>query len=205
MGLLSGSVSISRYRIEGIEPENLVDMVKENLKKNRFPEIEDETTEFISGWTSFSNSFSADFENHKFQIMNYFIFSLRIDKKSVPSKAVKKHVAIESSKKLAESDKSFLTKSEKKEIKENVIEMLMSRIPSKPDIYDLVWDIEKREVWFFTGLKAACEELEALFSKSFGLRLVRLFPYSLAEMCCDLTPDEKDAFLKLTPTSFRAA
>ncbi len=203
MGLLSGSVSITRYRIEGEAPENLVEMVKDGLKKHRFPEIEDETAEFMSGWTSFSNSFSADFENQKFQIMQYFIFSLRIDKKSVPSKAVKKHLAIESARRLAEADKTFLTKSEKKEIKERVIEMLMARIPSKPDIYDLVWDIEKKEAWFFTGLKAAAEELETLFSKSFGLRIIRLFPYSLAELCCDLSPSEKDAFLKLTPTSFR--
>lgn len=202
MGLLSGSVSISRYKIEGQIPENLVETVKEGLKKHRFPEIEDDTAEFMSGWTSFSNSFSADFETEKFQVMQYFIFSVRIDKKSVPSKAVRKHVAIESARRLSDSDKTFLTKAEKKEIKEAVINMLMARIPSKPDIYDVMWDMEKKEVWLLSGLKAAGEELETLFSKSFGLRIVRLFPYSMAELCCDLNPNEKDTFLKLTPTSF---
>lgn len=203
MGLLSGSVSINRYKIEGQIPENLIETVKAGLKKHRFPEIEDDTAEFMSGWTSFSNSFSADFEEEKFQVMQYFVFAVRIDKKSVSSKAVKKHVAIESARRLSGADKTFLTKAEKKEIKESIINMLMSRVPSNPDIYDLVWDMEKNEVWFFTGLKAAAEELETLFSKSFGLRLVRLFPYSMAELCCDFSPQEKDAFLKLTPTSFK--
>lgn len=202
MGLLSGSVSITRYKIEGQIPENLVETVKEGLKKHRFPEIEDDTAEFVSGWTSFSNSFSADFEEEKFQVMQYFVFAVRIDKKSVPSKALKKHVAIESARRLSGSDKTFLTKAEKKEIKESIINMLMSRIPSNPDIYDVMWDMEKSEVWLLSGLKAAGEELETLFSKSFGLRLVRLFPYSLAELCCDLSPKDKDSFLKLTPTSF---
>lgn len=203
MGLLSGSVSITRYRIEGQVPEDLVEAVKTGLKGHRYPELEDETSEFISGWTSFSNQFSSDFDNEKFQVMQYFVFALRIDKKSVPSKAVKKHVAIESAKRLSGSEKTFLTKAEKKEIKESVIATLMTRVPSKPDMYDVVWDIEKNEVWFLSGLKAAGEELETLFSKSFGLRLVRLFPYSIAELCCDFSAAEKDAFLKLTPTSFK--
>ncbi len=203
MGILSGSVSITRYRIDGQMPENLDDAVKKGLEDFCFPAVEDETAEFASGWTSFSSPFSADFDTEKFQIGRYYIFSLRIDKKTVPSQSVKKHVAIESVKRLAGQEKTFLTKSEKKEIRDNVISMLMTRIPSKPDIYDVMWNPERNEVWFFSGLKVAGEELETLFSKSFNLRLVRLFPYSMAEICCDLSPAEKDNFLKLTPSSFR--
>ena len=65
-------------------------------------------------------------------------------------------------------------------IKDHVINLLNLRIPATPNIYDVIWNYEEASLWFFTNLKAANEELETLFAKSFNLKLIRVFPYTAA-------------------------
>ena len=58
------------------------------------------------------------------------------------------------------------------------------------------------EFWFFSNLKSAIEELETLFSKTFKLTLIRVFPFTMANLLADLTEPEKDRLAKLAPTAF---
>jgi hypothetical protein len=45
--------------------------------------------------------------------------------------------------------------------------------------------------------------LETLFTRSFGLTLIRMFPYTAAQLNSNLTDTEKDILLKLEPTRFK--
>lgn len=133
---------------------------------------------------------------------SYFIFSLRMDKKSVPSKIVQKETSEAISKRLEKGDRAFLSKNEKNELKETILAALYQRVPATPHIHDLIWDLENQTLIFFSAQKAACEELETLFQKSFTLQLIRLFPYTQAELKVGLTPVQKDDLQKLEPTRF---
>ena len=84
---------------------------------------------------------------------------------------------------------------------DNVINKLSLRIPATPNIYDIVWNYEGLSLWFFSNLKAANEELETLFSKTFDLVLIRLFPYTAAELSANLTDSQRDELQKISPTS----
>jgi len=202
MGLLSSSVSITRYKVEGKLEEPVIEAVTRGLKKNILHEIDNNDAEKTSGWTSFNNPFKPDFSGSSFLIGTHFVFSLRIDKKSIPSKIIQKYYVLEITKKLAESNREFLSRNEKKLIKEHVINVLSLRIPATPNIYDLVWNYEENYLWFFSNLKTANEELETLFSKSFKLPLIRLFPYTMADLTCDLSDADRDVFLKISPAEF---
>ena len=127
---------------------------------------------------------------------------MRIDKKSIPAKVIQKHYALEMKNRLENSGREFLSKTEKKDIKDHVINLLSLRIPATPNIYDLIWNYEARVVWFFSNLKGANEELETLFSRSFKLKLIRLFPYTMATLGSTLSDHEKDAVKQFTPTRF---
>jgi hypothetical protein len=85
-------------------------------------------------------------------------------------------------------------------IKDHVINTLSLRIPATPNIYDLVWHHEDSSVWFFSNLKAANEELETLFSKSFDLSLIRIFPYTSAFLSTDISDSQRDELQKISPT-----
>jgi len=51
-------------------------------------------------------------------------------------------------------------------------------------------------------LKSANEELVSLFLKSLKLTLMRLFPYTTAQLTAGLSHSELDVLAKLTPTKF---
>jgi DNA recombination-dependent growth factor C len=202
MGVMSSTVSLTRYKVNGSMGDSPIERVENGLKKFTIKDIDKEPDETSSGWTSLSDPYNPDFSGSSFLVASFFVFSLRIDKKSVPSKVLKKHCILEERKRLLESGREFLSKNEKKQMKEEVQHLLLSRIPPVPSVYDLIWDFEQSLLWFFSTQKSANEELEALFLKSFNVNLVKLFPFTIADLHSNLSDPEKDLLLKLKPSSF---
>jgi len=202
MGLLSSSVSINRYYVEGKIKEPVLDTVKKGLEKHTFRENNDDPSNKITGWTSFNNPFNPDFNGSSFVIDELFVFSLRIDKKSVSPKIIRKFFFIESDKKLNESGRGYLTANEKKAVKEQVTDALFLRVPAVPNIYDVVWNYEKSMLWFFSNNRSANEDLEILFSTSFHQPLIKIFPYTAADILLGLTDKERDILSLLSPSKF---
>jgi DNA recombination-dependent growth factor C len=211
MSLLSASVSITRYKVEGKLKTPVTETVAAALKKNSISIIDDQSAEKVSGWTSFEKPYQPDFSGSSFVYAAYssfvyaayLVFALRIDKKTIPAKLIQKDFMIESARRLAESSRQYLSRNEKQTIKDHVIEALYLKVPAIPHVYDIIWNHEESVLWFFSNLKAANEELETLFLRSFGLTLIRMFPYTAAQLSSDLSDTEKDLLLKLALTSFK--
>jgi hypothetical protein len=202
VGILSSAVSITRYKVEGKLQEPVLDTILNGLELNSVSEIDDDISERAVGWTSFESPFNPDFRGSSFDFGSYLSFSLRIDKKTIPPKVLKKYRELESARRLAESGRTYLSKDEKQSIKENVTTLFHRKLPATPHVYDVLWNLAGSRLLFFSNLKVANEELETLFFKSFRLTLIRLFPYTIADLTVDLSPDERDRLLNLTPTSF---
>ncbi|MGD9877543.1 recombination-associated protein RdgC [Desulfococcus sp.] len=202
MGILSSTVSITRYRVDGKIEAPVLENITRGLAGNAITEIDDEASEKSVGWTALENPFRPDFSGSSFVIGAYLVFSLRIDKKTIPAKIVKKHYQIALARRMTDTGRDHLTKSEKQEIKEGVVQGLSMRIPATPNVFDVLWNIEGQSLWFYSTQKAANEELETLFAKSFKCNLIRLFPYTVAELTAGLSDVERDALATLTPTRF---
>lgn len=202
MGLLSNTVSITRYRVEGKLKKPVVETVASSLKEHAVPEIDSDVSDKTVGWTSFHQPFQPDFGGSSFVVGAYFVFSLRIDTKTIPPKVLKKHCAMEEARRLAEAGRPYLSRHEKKMIKEHVRDVLMLRIPAVPHVYDLLWSYEEGFVWFFSTLKSANEDLESLFLESFQIPLIRIFPYTLADLSIGLSDRQRDVLLQLSATDF---
>ena len=180
----------------------VLENIATSLKKYAISEIDNDAVEKSCGWTSFEQPYNPKFEGSSFVFGAYLVFSLRIDKKSIPSKILKKHYSIEESKRLAESGRQFISRNEKKLVKEQILHLLSMRIPATPNVYDIVWNYEEGKLWFFTNLKAANEDLEILFAESFKLSLIRFFPYTAAELADGLTATERDKLNRFSPVNF---
>ena len=204
MGILSPSISLTRYKVEGNLERPLKEAVLEGLTQNAISTMEDEVSDKTIGWASFKGPFRSDFDGYAFIYGHYFAFSLRIDKKSIPPTLIRKYIALESEKKLKGSGRAFLSRDEKKMIKEHVLNLLHLRIPATPSIYDILWNYENGVLFFFTNLKNPNETLETIFHASFNLSLIRLFPYTMADMASGLTNPERDILQQLTPTPWSA-
>ena len=177
----------------------VLETVANGLTKNTISEIDNQISDMAVGWTSFEKPFQPDFNRSIFVYGNYFVFSLRIDKKNIAAKILKKQYTVEAAKRLADSGREYLSKSEKKMIMDHVMNSLCLRIPATPNIYDLVWNYEDSSVWFFSNLKTANEELETLFSKSFDLSLIRIFPYTAAYLSSELSDSQRDELQQTSP------
>jgi DNA recombination-dependent growth factor C len=202
MGIMSSNVSLTRYQVDGKLAESVIETVAAGLKQNTIIEIDDEDTEKSVGWTSFDAPYRPNFEGSSFVVGPLFVFSLRIDKKNVSTKIINKRYSIEMARKLAESGREYLSREEKKLIKDAVVHALLARIPATPAVYDVLWNYEDGQLWFFSNQKAANEALETLFSKSFRLTLIRLFPYTAATLTAGLSDAQRDALSGLSPTRF---
>jgi len=202
MSFLSSLISITRYKVDGRLKAPVLETVAAGLKKNAISEIDDQSSEKAVGWTSFKKPYQPDFSGSDFVYGNYLVFSLRIDKKSIPPKVVKKYFMIESTRRLADSGRQQLSRNENQIIRDQVIDRLNIKVPATPHVYDLIWNYENSVLWFFSNLKASNEELETLFLRSFDLRLIRMVPYTAAHLASDLTAAEKDILIEISPTKF---
>ena len=203
MGLLSSTVSLTRYNVNGKFETSVTETVLKGLQAFCITDIDEEDTDKSVGWTSWETPYQPDFSGSSFMLGTYLVFSMRIDKKSLPPKVINKHYTLAMEKRLTEDGRAFLSSNEKKILKESVVQSLNKRIPATPNVYDIVWNYENSRLWFFSNLKAANEELESLFLRSFQLSLIRIFPYTGAYLLSDLSNVEKDTLSSLTPALFR--
>ncbi|HKL00790.1 MAG TPA: recombination-associated protein RdgC [Desulfotignum sp.] len=199
MGFLSTTLSVSRYHIENTFDSEPMEQVRQGLVKHAIPKLENEYEEISAGWTPYESPYLPDFEKFSFVFGPYFLFSLRIDKKSIPAKLVHKQMAMEIEKKKEKSGRDFISKNEKSEIKEMVMDVLMHKMPSIPNVYDILWNYESADLFVFTTQKAANEFFETIFLKSFNLKPIRIFPYTLVETKSGFSAAQKDRILTLTP------
>jgi len=202
MGLIASTHSVSRYHIDGKIEGSVIEEVRNGLMKHAIPKIESEYDEISAGWTPLESPYNPDFDKFSFQFGTYFLFSLRIDKKSIPAKVIQKYMAIEIEKKKETTGRDFIAKNEKTEIKELVIDILMHKIPAIPNVYDVLWDYEEKNVYLYTTQKAANEFFETLFLKSFSLKPIRLFPYTIVETKSNFSNPQKDRVQTLAPLKY---
>jgi len=202
MGLLSSSISLTQYRVDGKLEPPVIETVAKGLGKFTISDIDNNATEKIFGWTSFQHPFRPRFEDRSFVLGTHFVFSLRIDKKTISPAMVNKHCAMETDRRMAEKGIPFLSRDEKRHVREHVINLLSQRVPATPMLCDVIWNYETATVWFLSRLKAACESLETLFLRSFNIGLVPMIPYSSAYLAAGLSDTEKDRLTQLSPTRF---
>ena len=202
MNLTSSTVSITQYKVNGQFESQIIDTVADGLSRNTIKDIDQQVIDKAAGWTSFEKPYQPDFSGSSFVYGNYFVFSLRVDKKNIAARVLKKHYTIEAARRMSQSGRDYLSKTEKRVVKENVRNALYLKVPATPHIYDVAWNYEEASLWFFTNLKAANEELETLFSKSFHLSIIRIFPYTAADISSNLTNSQRDELQKISPTQF---
>lgn len=75
MGLLSSSLSITRYRVNGSVKKPILDVLREGLSTNAISEIDSGISIKRAGWTSIETPYKPDFSGSSFVYGPYFISS----------------------------------------------------------------------------------------------------------------------------------
>lgn len=192
MGALSSNQTIVRYQVQPMPDADITSTVLQGLKKYAMPEaVITSMDEDVVGWVPWATPYSPDFHAHPIRYNDVFLFSLRIDKKTVPAAALKQQLTVRIEERKKETGQTVLSKSEIRDIREAIQATLLRKVPYTPQVFELAWDCDLGMAYFYSAQKAAMDTLETLFHKSFGRRLLMNFPYSQAVMGLDAAGEER--------------
>jgi DNA recombination-dependent growth factor C len=183
MGILSASVSLTRYRVADDVPPPFWGEIPDRLAQHAFVDIDASAEERSFGWVSFEDYLDAAFTSGHPQKGEWFAFSLRLDTRRVPPSVMKKHFQLAVNAELEKIDnpeKRYLSKDRKAEIKEQVALRLRSRTWPIPAVFDAAVGVTSGEVWLASTNAKVRNLFEDFFTLTFGLALEPLTPFFLA-------------------------
>jgi len=171
MGLLKGTYSFSKYRVEGDPPGKFLDFADRQLKTFSFRGLPVGIDETAMGWTSMEDPLDALFERGGYVVGDYLIFTLRVDRKVIPPSLAKIKTAEAEKEFLARRKQERIFKEQRKEIREAVRQELLGRALPVPSLYDVCWCISGKWLLFGSLGEKLSEEFEKFFERCFGLKL----------------------------------
>lgn len=198
MGLLSGSVSFVRYKVEVDKlPENFWSFADDRIRAFSFRDIDDNYEEYSIGWVSVLNMFDSDLATPSYAVGDYLVLSLRIDERKVAPVLLKKFCQKEEERIKKEKGRPRLSRTERLEIKERVHLMLLKKAMPLPAVFDMSWNLSEGTVLFFSNNQKAREKFEEFFKKTFELTISLQIPFLTAGHLLD--PAEAEILDQLSP------
>lgn len=179
MGLIKGSLSLTRYRVKEEPPEMLTDeYLTERLMKNAFVDIENAPEEKSLGWVEFFNHLDINFNPATYRFGGILAFTLRLDARKVPGKTVARYYAIREAQYMEQVGRRPNSVA-KKELKEAVKSELLRRALLNTELMEVAWLYQENEVWLAAVGEKRRETFEELWGRTFGLSLQMLVPPTL--------------------------
>ncbi len=180
MGILSASVSMTRYRLVEEPPESLWAEIPSRLKRFSFQDIDATSDERSYGWVSFEDFLDPGFREAPPEKGEYIAFALRLDTRRVAPAVYKKHMLLaqrEAEAKAKEEGRKGLSRERKKELKETVRIKLMARALPVPAVFEVVWNVRRGVVYLASTNSKVRELFNNHFTDTFELHLEPVTPY----------------------------
>lgn len=202
MGALKGSISYSLFFVDGEPPKGFSDSYMERIQEFRFQELTAEIEEdFTWGWTALGDMLDLDFNKTKVFRNEYLCLSMRMDKWSLPGALLKAKIQERGEAHMREFEKAKLLRSEKEQIRETVTREMKGMTLPSASLVDMVWNLEKGHVRFWTQSSTRVELFTELFESTFELRLVPTGPY-VASLHVGLTDKETGMLADMEQSRF---
>ena len=189
MGILYNTVSICHYKSKGKVPaKNIFEWASEALANNAFKSIDNTSDETSTGWVHIDDYREASFDVPRVVLRDHYLaFSLRHDRRRLPSAVLKAHIERAYDEYLSENPRyKFVPKKMKEEIRETVKDALFTRVMPTPSVYDIVWDTRTGIITLASLSAKTIELFEGLFSKTFEeVQISMIHPIARAESIAD--------------------
>lgn len=204
MGALKGSITYSRFYVQGELPENFANGFTRRIKNRVFEPLTPDSEEPTNwGWCNIADPFDLELDQEKIFFNSYLNLGLRIDRWSIPGPLVKAHLAQATKLVLEKKGRERLSRAEKEELKVTVVRKLRKQLIPAMKVIDLSWNTESGVVRYWSRSKKSVELLHDFFEKTFGLKLLPHGPYSAASKA-GFDPEQLDRLTTLKPAVFHA-
>lgn len=182
MGALNGSMSASKFYVQGELPKDIHGSFMKRIQLRLFQPLRpEEEAEERSGWCAVGEPFELELEHDKVFSGPYLSLGLRTDRYRFPPAVV--HAELEQAAQTLREKRrqERLSRTQTAELKQRVLQSLRRRYLPTTQAVDLVWNLDRQELYFWSQSSRLRERLCELFELSFGLELVLDSPYIAAQ------------------------
>lgn len=183
MGLFSGSLTYSRFFVEG--DDHTADGFREKAMRSiraramRPLMAEDEDLE-RSGWCCVGDPFELELDHNDVFYNEFVNLGFRTDRWVVPTPLLKSKLREAEQSYLAKKGRERMTRKEKSELKLLVGKKLRRQLSPQTRAVDVSFSLAEGVVRFMSASPKVGALMSELFHKTFGVKLVPESPYTLA-------------------------
>lgn len=183
MGLLTGQMTVRRFRVVGEVPDGWRDVFRDRLERFAFAEPPGGVgKEEVEGWVQVHNLLDTDFGDfNRWLYTNYAVFALRTDKKALPAKLFSATLDKRCQAWCAEHSRERCPSSVRTELKEALELEWLTRVLPRVGMTELCWRIDEGYVVVHTTSEATIDRVRKRFHQTFGLRLLPWSPLDWIE------------------------
>lgn len=185
MSMLTGALTVRRYRVDGEAPEGFREIYRDALNRHAFREpLSPVHKEETLGWTQAHNLLDTEFDDLDRWVYNhYLLFGLRIDKKALPAKLFKARLEKRMQEWCGKNNRERCSGRNKEELKEQLEDEMLRQTLPRVAVVEIVWNLAESWVAVHSQSDLTNDKLRKLFFTTFGLSLV---PWTPLDYVADL-------------------
>ncbi len=183
MAILSGALTVRRFRVVGDVPEGYREIYRDRLDEYAFKERPiEQGKEEQEGWVQVHNLLDNTFTDmNKWLYNNYAVFALRVDKKSLPAKLFNATVAKKAEKWCLEHGTERCPTTIKRQIKEELEEEWLKRTLPRVATTECCWNITEQYLLLHSLSEGSADRFRKRFFQTFAMKLVPWSPLDWIE------------------------
>jgi len=178
MPILSGAMSVRRFRVVGALPDGWRDVFRDRLNEHAFKDNPIEVgKEEREGWVQIHNLLENSFDDFdKWLYNDLILLSLRVDKKTLPAKLLKATLEKEYANWCEENGRKRCPKDVREEIKDRIESQWLKRALPRVGTTELCLNLKDMYVILHSMSDTAADRVRKRFYATFGLRMVPASP-----------------------------
>jgi hypothetical protein len=169
MGLKKGAFSFSRFGVSSPLPGNFAELFDEKIKSFAFRDFFPVNEEKALGWTGLQDILDGEFSYAAHTLGDYRVFSLRIDRKTVPSALLRLRFLEAERNMLAERETKKLYKEEKEALREGIRQDLLKQASPIPSLLDVCWSLTEGKIYFSSHAENVLQDFQDFFRETFAI------------------------------------
>jgi recombination associated protein RdgC len=178
VGILSGAMTVRRFRVIGDVPDDFRDVYRERLEEYAFQERPTKQgKEEVEGWVQVHNLLDTSFADlNRWLYNNLAVFALRVDKKSLPAALFRATHQKRCEAWVQERGVERCPGSVKKQLKEELEQEWLERTLPRVSTTECCWNITEGYLLLHSLSDSSADRFKKRFHRTFGLKLVAWSP-----------------------------
>ncbi|MCX7019875.1 MAG: recombination-associated protein RdgC [bacterium] len=186
MGLINGSVTYTKFRVEEKLPKDFTDSLNTQLARHAFRDIDPKKNpEYSIGWVNAFNPLDTHLKIEKTLFGKYLVLGMRIDRKRLPPALLKARLTNAMRALAREKRVRKLSREDITGLKETLRAEMLASAGALTALFDAAWNYEAGEVYFSSASRKASEDFAELFGQTFELTLTAQNLVARAERIID--------------------